>query len=365
MKMVRFIFSISILAVLYGCRKDPAWPVPSGDNPDDTLVYDPTPYPWVNPPGFPDPVFPPDNPLTVEGVELGRKLFYDPILSGDSTQSCASCHMQFASFTDTARYSKGIDGIEGHRNSMPLINVAWMPRLFWDGRAVSPEDQALHPVRDPIEMHNTWPEAVKRLQRHPKYPAYFYEAFGTKNIDSILVVKAIGQFVRTLVSANSKFDRYLRGEVMLTPGELSGLNIFTTETGDCFHCHGGPASPLFTDNDFHNNGLDETFSDQGYGAVTGNSYDMGKFKTPTLRNVELTAPYMHDGRFKTLQEVIEHYNSGIKHNSPNLDPIMNLPSFQNGLNLNPQQKADLIAFLKTLTDTSFIHNPKFSNPFTQ
>ncbi|MCO6501212.1 MAG: cytochrome-c peroxidase [Vicingus serpentipes] len=312
---------------------------------------------------LPPPLIPPNNPLTVEGIELGRRLFFDPILSGDGTQSCATCHAPDIAFTDTNQFSTGIDGLQGNRNSMPIFNVAWnfSQKFFWDGRAPNVEAQAIGPVVNPIEMHNTWPAAMASLQAHPTYPNLFLAAFGTNVIDSILVTKAIAQFERTIVSGNSRFDRYLLGQISLTPSEISGFNVFMTESGgDCFHCHGNSANPLWTDNTFRNNGLDATFTDLGLGAITGNPADNGKFKTPSLRNLVFTAPYMHDGRFATIDEVLEHYSTGVKLSST-IDPDMQF-SGQGGVQMTPQEKADLKAFLLALTDSSFINNPAYKAP---
>ena len=307
-----------------------------------------------------DPVIPSSNPLTVEGIALGKKLFYDTKLSSDNTQACASCHSPQLAFTDNTATSDGIQGIFGFRNSMPLFNLAWNydNRFFWDGVALSLEDQALEPVNNPIELHSNWTEVVDKLQADSEYPQLFLEAFGTSTIDSTLVTKAIAQFERTLVSANSKFDRYLMGQEQLTVQELDGLNAFMSEErGDCFHCHGSPNNPLWTDNDFHNNGLDSNFSDLGLGAVTGNPEDNGKFKTPSLRNLIYTAPYMHDGRFQTIDDVINFYSEGLQ-NSPTIDPLMKNID-QGGAQLSAEDKASLKAFLLTLTDESFINNPDF------
>jgi len=312
---------------------------------------------------LPTPFIPSDNPLTVEGIELGRKLFFDPILSGDGTQSCATCHSLNSAFTDINRFSTGIDGLQGDRNSMPIFNIAWnfSEKFFWDGRAISVEDQALGPVVNPIEMHNTWSGAMAALQAHPIYPNLFLAAFGTNIIDSNLVTKAIAQFERTLISGNSRFDQYLLGQISLTPAEISGFNVFMTESGgDCFHCHGNAANPLWTDNEFRNNGLDAVFTDLGLGKITGNPSDNGKFKTPSLRNLVFTAPYMHDGRFATLDEVLEHYSTGVKMSST-IDPNMQFAG-QGGVQMTPQEKADLKAFLFALTDSSFINNPAFKAP---
>lgn len=310
----------------------------------------------ISVPEFPDPPFPEDNALTRQGVDLGRRLFYDPILSGDSTQACADCHTQVSAFSDEGRrFSVGIDGIEGDRNAPALINVGWGRLFFWDGRAKSLEIQALEPVHNPIEMHLEWEEALARLQRHPEYPNFFREAFGDEGVTVDRTVKAIAQFERTLVSNNSKYDRYLRRETELSASEKHGEELFFNERGDCFHCH---PKGLFTDNDFHDIGLEVDPVDGGLGEVTQNPFDMGKFKTPTLRNIELTTPYMHDGRFRTLDEVLDHYN-GNAVGSPNVDPLIRVGT---GLGLTDGEKQDIIAFLKTLTDPSFIQNPDFENP---
>lgn len=328
------------------------------DNPEPEETWNPTPYQLQIPDGFPDMLIPEYNPMTSEGVSLGRQLFYDPILSADNSQSCASCHGQAFGFTDNGRqFSMGIDGIEGSRNAMPLINAGWMPTLFWDGRDPSLESQALEPVPNPIEMHQQWPDAAAKLKAHPDYPDLFFNAFGTRDIDSSYVVKAIAQFERTLISGNSKWDKYLRGEVELSQAESKGFEIFFTEKGDCFHCH---STILFTDNLFHNNGLDSEFTDMGRFDVTANANDRGKFKTPTLRNIIYTGPYMHDGRFETLEEVIDFYSEGLQF-SETIDPLMKNVN-QGGIQLTDDEKQNLISFIKTLTDTDFISNPEFSNP---
>ena len=324
--------------------------------------FNPSPYNLVIPSTLPPVDIPADNPLTVEGVELGRMLFYEPLLSGDGTQACASCHMQSAGFTDSDRYSTGIDGIQGNRNAMVVFNLAWSPTLFWDGRESSLEDQALDPIVNPIEMHETWANAAEKLNAHSEYPELFKKAFDIDEIDSNYVVKAIAQFERTLISGNSKWDQWIRGEVILTEQELRGWDLFNIDGpivgADCFHCH---TAPHFTDFTFHNNGLDgdEDFTDLGLYQVTENEVDKAKFKTPTLRNIEVTGPYMHDGRFASLEEVIEHYNSG-GHASSTIDPLMK--NIGEGLLLSPEDKQALIAFLHTLTDQEFLNNQDFSNP---
>lgn len=354
MKQRQLILLLIIFTILLSnCKKN------SQDNEIPTETFNPTPFELIIPQGFPDMITPEDNPLTVEGIALGRFLFYDTILSGNNSQSCASCHTQNFSFSDNGKQtSEGIDGIEGNRNSPPVINIGWMQSLFWDGRSHTVEEQALGPVPNPIEMHLEWSDAMNKLNAHATYPDLFFKAFGTREIDSVLVVKAIAQFERTIISSESKWDLYLRSEVTLTQAESLGFEIFFTEKGDCFHCH---SSILFTDNIFHNNGLDSIFDDEGLAGITNNQNDLGKFKTPTLRNIEFTAPYMHDGRFSTIEEVIEFYSEGITW-SPTVDPLMKKVN-QGGLHLNDQEKASLIAFIKTLTDTTFIKNADYSNPF--
>ena len=348
--------------------KDDGSCIPKEEEPTP-VPGEPTPAPLQIPQLFAQyidpPYIPSNNPQTVEGIALGRKLFYDPILSGNGTQACASCHAPTTSFSDVTPFSTGIDGIQGNRNAMPLFNMAWNwnQKFFWDGRANSLENQALGPVVNPIEMHNTWVNAMASLQADAMYPSMFEAAFGTTTIDSDLVVKAIAQFERTLISANSRFDQYLMGQLALTPSELNGFSLFMNGNpggGDCFHCHGSAANPLWTDNDFHNNGLDATFTDNGRGAITGNPADNGKFKTPSLRNLAFTAPYMHDGRFATLDEVIDHYSSGVVLSST-IDPLMQYAS-QGGTQMSPSDKADLKAFLLSLSDYTYISNPDFQAP---
>ncbi len=329
-------------------------------------IYEPIPYNLQIPQLFADkliaPVLPADNPLTVEGVALGKKLFTDKILSGNQTQSCAHCHRLQEAFSHSQQFSEGANGTFGHRNSMPLFNLAWNfdELFFWDGKEFSLENQAFEPVSNPIEMNADWKAIEDRLNNHDAYPSLFQQAFGTSKIDSNLVVKAIAQFERTLISGNSKFDNYLLGKATLTPQEKNGFDVFMDEAkGDCFHCHGSNNNPLWTDNQFHNNGLDASFLDLGLGAVTGDPADNGKFKTPSLRNLTFTAPYMHDGRFTTLEEVINHYSEGLQFSST-IDPLMKKVN-QGGVRLTEQEKADLKAFLLTLTDLDFINNPDLKN----
>ncbi len=313
-----------------------------------------TPYTLVIPQGLPPMNIPSTNPLTVEGVALGKRLFYDPILSGNNTQSCASCHLQEYGFTDPNQFSTGIDGIQGPRNAMPLINLGWQTKFFWDGGANGLESQVMGPITNPIEMHETMANAVAKLNAHPEYPELFKAAFGSSEVTSQNLMRAIAQFERTLISGNSKYDQYLRGEALLTPQELSGKALFEDmDKGDCVHCHS--AGSTFSDFEFRNTGLDSIPVDEGRYLITFNPSDRGKFKTPSLRNIELTGPYMHDGRFQTLLECVEHYNTGFRY-TENLDP--NLFFAVKG-RLSQQEMEDIVAFLKTLTDMEFVNNPDF------
>lgn len=339
------------------------------------IEYNPVPYeiiapenPFIPALSFPQMEIPADNPMTVDGFELGRRLFYDPILSADSTMSCFSCHNQSLAFTDGKATSAGIDGMNGNRSSMSLVNIGYNYNgLFWDGRSPTLEEQALLPIEDPIELHAMWPEVILKMQKSEFYQMWFRKAFGISNSNEItkeLAAKALAQFQRAMVSSSeSKYDRVKRNEIGFSDLELLGESLFfdddpTVPDAECNHCH---QPPLFTTNLYVNNGLQNVdflsqFPDKGLGGFTGDSLDNGKFRIPTLRNIEFTAPYMHDGRFETLEEVIEHYNSG-GHFISNIDPLMR------PLELDQEQKDALVAFMKTLSDSNFFENEAFSNPF--
>ncbi|GJM32428.1 MAG: cytochrome-c peroxidase [Saprospiraceae bacterium] len=345
------------------------------DCPDQDIIvgpYEPVSYSleipeWINA----QPIIPTDNALTVDGIELGRHLFYDPILSSDSTQACASCHIQEKAFTDGLNVSKGVLGMTGRRSSMSIVNMAYNnDGFFWDGRAESLEAQALLPVEDHLELNESWENVVEKLRRHPDYPQLFRKAFGLEKKSEItkeLAVKAIAQFERTLLSFDSKYDQVVwRNDGEFTEEEEMGKSLFFFEQSQlvnhpgCSHCHNN-GDRFFTNNKYFNNGIEDVddltaFPDYGRGEVTNSVYDNGKFRAPSLRNIELTAPYMHDGRFQTLEEVIAHYMSG-GHGVENEDS--NIKMFP----LTEDEQAAMIAFLKTLTDEQFIQNPAFSNPF--
>lgn len=353
MKSHRLTLWIAVTLLFAACSKD------SGVKPEPpTSDYPPpTPITITVPPGFPEMPQPTDNPMTVEGVALGRLLFYDPILSGDSTQACGSCHLQALAFSDSRPFSEGIRHLKGNRHAPAIVNPAWTGDTFWDGRAHGLEDQATKPVPNEIEMDLPWDTAIARLKRHPDYPDRFGAAFGDKRITVNRVVKAIAQFERTFVSFNSKYDRVRRGEDTFTPEEQAGYRIFTTEIGDCFHCH---QEPLFTTNTFHNTGLDSVVVDRGRFDVTGNPADMGKFKAPSLRNCTERFVFMHDSRYSDLHQVIDHYNKGF-YDGPDVDPFIRVRLTRRAMRAG--EVDTLITFLGTLTDPEFLTRRELSNPY--
>lgn len=317
---------------------------------------------------------PANNPITDNGATLGRVLFYDKNLSLNNTISCASCHKQANAFSDPVAKSAGFNGGLTGRNSMTLINAKYYPNgsFFWDQRAATLEDQTLTPIQDLVEMGMTLPQLEVKLRNLAYYPPLFSKAFGDNTITSNRIALAISQFIRSIVSFQSKYDagRSTYPPVPapqpnatfpnFTAQENRGKEIFLSPQNACAACHG---SETFTAPQEKNNGLDMATVDRGFGAVVNNTALDATFKVTTLRNVELTAPYMHDGRFATLEQVVEHYNSGVR-NHPNLSPQLRLPNGQpRQLNLTIQDKAALVAFLKTLTDTNLTTDVKYSDPF--
>ncbi len=312
------------------------------------------------PRGFPAPNLPDDNPLTAEGIALGQALFTDRRLSGNGAQSCADCHAAARAFSDNVALSRGADGKRGVRNAMPLFNLAWAPSYAWDGSKPRIRDQALAAMTNPIEMHGDPVRVVGQLAADPAMVEKFRAAFGTPEVTIERVTLALEQCLLTNIAADSKFDRAVGGQTELTEQEKEGFALFTTEYdpargrrgADCFHCHGGP---LFTDYDFKNNGLDRVSADPARAGVTGRDQDAGKFKTPSLRNVAVTDPYMHDGRFATLEEVVAHYDHGVVR-SPTLDPNLAKHPVE-GMKLTTQEQQALVAFLRTLTDARWEKTP--------
>ena len=343
-----------------------------------------TPYTIQIPLHFPHELnIPADNPMTVEGIILGRYLFYDGRLSGrpgpDSLMSCSTCHIQTHSFVCgidhpifTGGHPHGLTGIPTAHYMLPMINLVWTNHGYlWNGMVAADNQQAGYRnmedvvgmvIEMPQEIHGDTNRTKAMIQQIKGYPDLFNKAFGTNIVTEKNIARAIAQFVRTLISADSKFDRFMQGKVQLSGSELSGYVLFMTEQGgDCFHCHGGDGNPLFTTNLFYNNGKDAVFTDPyDRFSITGSASDIGAYKAPTLRNLVFTAPYMHDGRFKTLDEVIDFYSSGLVW-SPSISPLMHHIA-TGGVRLTPSQKADLKAFLMTFTDSTYVTNPAFSRP---
>ena len=293
------------------------------------------------------------NPLTEEGFQLGRNLFYDPILSRDNTISCQSCHLQNTSFTHIDHdVSHGIEGKIGTRNSMALINLAWSKDFMWDGGVNNLEMQPINPITNPLEMDEKLDNVIAKLQRSEKYKTLFSKAFGDEKVTSQRLLKALAQFTVLLTSSDSKYDKVMRKETHFTEEEEKGYELFKI---NCASCH---KEPLFADDKFENNGLkpDAIFKDGGRIKITKDRRDSLRFKVPTLRNIELTGPYMHDGRIKNLQMVLFHYTEDI-YNSPTLSKQLDKK-----IVLNEEDKDNILLFLKTLTDETFINNPKFKYP---
>lgn len=342
MKGIKYITTLlTLMLITASCH----WDVLPPDNPIQLTRLE-----IKSPDYVPILIEPADNLTTVEGAALGRKLYYDPELSRGGPlegKACASCHQQQFGFTLPGPKSPPI---------LPHVNLGWNQAFLWNGaKQGSLEDAMRFEVKDFFQVD------LERINANDTYRKAFKEVFGVDEIDYNVLAKALAQFLRTVNSFDSKIDAFLQGKGFLDESVLRGYMIFNSERGDCFHCH---SIGLFTDGRFHNNGLDSVFNGFGEGlyAVTGNKNDLGKFKTPTLRNVALRSPYMHDGRFSTLEEVVEFYNSGVVP-SPTLDPIMTKPGKENGLQLSEQDKTDLVNFMKALTDSSFIRDTSLSNPW--
>lgn len=312
-----------------------------------------TPLYFEVPKGWPEPKYDfKRNPLTEEGFQLGRHLFYDPILSRDNTISCSSCHLQQTGFTHVDhQLSHGIEGKIGTRNSLALINLAWNKDFMWDGSINNLEVQAINPITSPKEMDEKIENVVAKLQRSEKYRVLFSKAFGDDKVNSQRILKALAQFTVMLKSSNSKYDKVMRKEENFTQQEQRGYDLFKT---NCASCH---KEPLFRDDKFEKNGvaIDTTLNDIGRIKITGKTEDKMCFKIPTLRNIQFTFPYMHDGRFKTLTEVVKHYNS--LGNDQSLRKEFSKP-----MNLSDNDRIDLVAFLNTLTDKEFLFDKRFSYP---
>lgn len=331
---------------------DPAQPMPA---PQSTLLVD-----SLSPAGFPLGSIvdrsPSENRLTEPRAQLGKRLFYDPRLSRTEQVSCSTCHEQAFAFAQPDRVSSGVEGLQGTRNAPALLNLAWGESFFWDGRAPSLEEQAGKPIENPVEMDLSLSEAVARVAADPSYVEAFDEAYSSPPSEESLRY-ALASFVRTLVSSDSPYDRHRRGDDRAVgddrafgEAEQRGESLFLSERGGCFHCH--PAGMLTNEGFFHN-GTYEGEEDTGRELLTGRSGDIGKFKVPGLRNVENTAPYMHDGSVPTLEAVIDQYDRGGR-GDPNTDPQI-AP-----LSLSVTDKADLLAFLRSLTDSALLVDPRYA-----
>lgn len=344
--LIGVLIGFAAVASLPGCKPDPSVDTVT---PDTSLNIS-----FSVPHGWPQPVYTfQNNQLTQAGFELGRKLFYDTRLSADNTISCGTCHQQFAAFAHLDHtVSHGIHELLGTRNSPALFNIAWQPGFFWDGGVNNIENQPINPMQNPVEMDQPVSETITKLSADEQYRSMFNTVFGSDTINSQRIFRALAQFMAAMVSDNSKYDQYTRGEATLTEQELHGLTLVREK---CEGCH---KEPLFSDYSYRNNGLtvNTTYNDSGRAHITQDPADSHKFKVPSLRNVARSSPYMHDGRFSTLDAVLEHYRSGI-YQWPNVDPLV-----KDGITMSDQDKADIIAFLNTLTDETFLHDPRFSEP---
>ena len=339
------LIGVASFLLLFSCKKD---------DPQDPAVVDPSlqNIEFNIPKDWPLPVYNfSDNALTTAGFKLGRKLFYDPVLSSDSSVSCGSCHQAFAAFAQLDHpVSHGVDDRLGIRNSPALFNLSWHTSFFWDGGVNHIELQPFGPITNPLEMNETLNGVIAKLQASDAYKSMFNDAFGTTEINTQRMAKALAQFMGLMVSSNSKFDKYKRNEAGndLTQIEQSGYAVFKDKCGTCHK------EPLFTDFSFRNNGLELLnntggYIDSGRGRITPNDpQSYYTFKVPTLRNLKYSPPYMHDGRFNTIDEVLDHYTTGI-HQTPNLDPIL-----VNGITLTSDDRTALKAFLNTLNDETFV-----------
>ena len=339
------IIGFIIITILSSCKKDEPVISPIPVTPTDNFAF-------KTPANFPASIYTFDgNTVSRAKFVLGRSLFYDPILSLDSSVSCATCHAQSHGFADhNIPFSKGVNGTFGNRNAPPVFNMAWNPYFFWDGNVKNMDDFSLHPILNPIEMKEDTTHLFEKLNKNNFYSTQFKKAYNINRITPKYLQLALSQYMAFVVSANSKYDQVKAGKATLTANEQAGYELFKT---NCAQCH---KEPLFTDYSFRNNGLDSIYNDDGRFNVTKVESDRAKFKVPTLRNVEFTYPYMHDGRFASIMDVINHYNSGIKSHS-NLDPTLN-----KNLNLSSTDKKNLMKFLFTLTDYSMIGDTLISEP---
>ena len=355
---VSLLLSAGIFGLVAACQQTKGVESIKPD-PSPVVEYQTTPYPWSKPANFPDPVYDlSKNPLTYEGVALGKTLFFDGMLSHDGTITCAFCHIPETGFAHTDHVlSHGIRDQLGPRNGLGLQNMAWNKAFFWDGGVHDLDLVPISPIQNPVEMGDTLTHVLDKVRHSAKYPALFKAAFGSDTITSERFLKALSQYMLTLVSANSKYDNYRRGEDggEFTEQELRGLTLFTQ------HCSGCHTGELFTDQSFRNNGLlpnpNAKKPDLGRYSITLNETDKYKFRVPSLRNIDRTLPYMHDGRLASLESVLNHYATGVQDNT-SLDALLK-KGVQPGLPLSKQDQKDIISFLYTLTDNTFLTDRRF------
>ena len=313
-------------------------------------------YRFVKPSNFPEPTYTFDNnPVTKKGFELGKKLFFDPLLSRDGTVSCNSCHIQATAFADGQQHplSVGVDNRMGTRNAPPLVNLAFMREFFWDGGVTHLDFTPTNAIESEFEMGESLANVVDKLNEDPVYPKLFEDAFDIDTITSPYLLHAFSQFLVMMVSANSPYDAHVRGEgYTLTDEELLGQQLFTEK---CSSCHSGE---LFSDFSYRNNGISEVPRDEGRAGITEHPADHGTFRVPSLRNVARTAPYMHNARFSTLEQVLQHYAHGVL-DSPTLDPLLKRSGL--GIPMSEDEQAAIITFLKTLSDKKFVADTRFMN----
>jgi cytochrome c peroxidase len=339
------ILSIFLLLAIMSCKKDDV------ASKDDFLGFKQMDY-------FPAPTYNMQrNPVTKAGFELGKKLFYDPRISKDNSISCGSCHIQSAAFTHHGHdVSHGIEDRLGTRNAMPVMNMAWGKQFFWDGGVFDLDLVAINAITSHVEMDETVSNVISKLKSYPEYPALFKNAFGSEEINDASFLKALSLFMLMAVSDQSKYDQVKRGEAVFSDGELAGYQLFKTK---CASCH---TEPLMSNRSFANNGIQPSgLNDKGRFTVTLNPDDSYKFSVPSLRNLSFTGPYMHDGRFLTIDRVLEHYRSGMV-DSETLDPIFRQSDGSIGIPMNDIEKQQLLQFLKTLDDYKFVTNPLLAEP---
>ncbi|MBN9482283.1 MAG: hypothetical protein BGO70_17045 [Bacteroidetes bacterium 43-93] len=340
---------LATIGIVVSCKKTNTNNGNDGGGNSGCSVVEMKPYVWTNPSRFPLANIPSDNQFTEERIALGKQLYYDARLSNNG-ESCNSCHKQNMGFAGDS-----VSTFDNGLSKPPLVNLAWYNIFMWTGRLQGTLEDVMF-----AEITKRFNTDIGKINAIQDYRDKFCKYYGVSNITAQDLAKPLAQFMRVLTSSNSKYDKFVRGESGLTDYEMKGYDIFFSEKGDCFHCH---AAVVLTDDMMHNNGIDSVYAkdiDKGYYNVTHSEYDLGKFKTPNLRNVALRTEFMHDGRFKTLMDVVNFYDHGVHIGVPSIDPIMTKPAKLNGgLHLTDEEKAQLIAFLNTFTDTTMTNNPFF------